>query len=54
VNEATLRDLASHCSEFLIHAVDVEGKQSGIERALVEALGRWSPVPVTYAGGARR
>ena len=53
VNEATLRELAAHCVEFLVHAVDVEGKQSGIERDLVVALGRWSPIPVTYAGGAR-
>ena len=53
MNEATLRDLASHCSEFLIHAVDVEGKQSGIEEDLVKVLASWSPLPVTYAGGAR-
>ena len=41
------------CSEFLVHAVDVEGKQSGIESELVTLLGRWCPIPVTYAGGAR-
>lgn len=45
--------LASLCAEFLVHAVDVEGKQSGIETELVALLGRWSPIPVTYAGGAR-
>ena len=53
VCESTLRDLAAHCAEFLVHAVDVEGKQSGLERDLVVALGKWSPLPVTYAGGAR-
>lgn len=53
VNADTLRELSAHCAEFLVHAVDVEGKQSGIECELVEALGRWSPIPVTYAGGAR-
>jgi len=53
VCESTLVELSKHCSEFLVHAVDVEGKQSGVERELIEALGRWSPVPVTYAGGAR-
>jgi len=53
VNAATLRELASHCDEFLVHAVDVEGMQTGVERELVEALGRWSPIRVTYAGGAR-
>uniref|UniRef100_A0A7S0QA46 1-(5-phosphoribosyl)-5-[(5-phosphoribosylamino)methylideneamino]imidazole-4-carboxamideisomerase n=1 Tax=Coccolithus braarudii TaxID=221442 RepID=A0A7S0QA46_9EUKA len=53
VNEDTLKALSAHCCEFLVHAVDVEGKQSGVERQLVEALGRWSPIPVTYAGGVR-
>tara|TARA_B110001452_G_scaffold140703_1_gene116999 strand:- start:7 stop:891 length:885 start_codon:yes stop_codon:yes gene_type:complete len=53
VCESTLHDLAAHCAEFLVHAVDVEGKQSGLERDLVVALGKWSPLPVTYAGGAR-
>ena len=50
---ATLAALGGRCAEFLVHAVDVEGKQSGVERELVEALGGWSPIPVTYAGGAR-
>lgn len=36
-----------------MHGVDVEGMQLGIDDALVETLGRWSPLPVTYAGGAR-
>mgnify|MGYP003685201915 CR=1 FL=1 len=53
VNAETLRELASYCSEFLVHAVDVEGKQSGIEQELVVTLGRFSPIRVTYAGGAR-
>jgi phosphoribosylformimino-5-aminoimidazole carboxamide ribotide isomerase len=43
--------LSGFCSEFLIHAVDVEGKCSGIETALVEILGKWSGIPLTYAGG---
>ena len=33
--------------------MDVEGKQLGIDEELVALLGRSSPVPVTYAGGAR-
>ena len=49
----TLAELATHCDEFLVHAVDVEGKQSGVQEDLVTALGAWSPIPVTYAGGAR-
>ena len=36
----------------MIHAVDVEGLCRGIDRELVEMLGRWTPIPVTYAGGA--
>ncbi|KAJ2635515.1 Enzyme that catalyzes the fourth step in the histidine pathway [Coemansia sp. RSA 1694] len=44
--------LAEHCSEFLVHAADVEGLCGGIDEQLVEALGRLSPIPVTYAGGA--
>lgn len=43
--------LAEYCSEFLIHAVDVEGKANGIERELVAMLGQWGKLPVTYAGG---
>lgn len=46
-----LNKLSVYCSEFLIHAVDVEGKLSGIEKPLVEFLGGWIGIPVTYAGG---
>jgi len=53
VNEATLHALAEHCAEFLVHGVDVEGMRLGIETPLVELLGAGSPIPVTYAGGAR-
>ncbi|KAJ2743405.1 Dolichyl-phosphate-mannose--protein mannosyltransferase 1 [Coemansia sp. BCRC 34301] len=44
--------LAEHCSEFLVHAADVEGLCGGIDEELVETLGRLSTIPVTYAGGA--
>ena len=43
--------LADFCDEFLIHAVDVEGKAQGIEQTLVSMLGDWGHNPVTYAGG---
>ena len=43
--------LAEYCDEFLIHAVDVEGKNSGIEKELAELLGNWQGRPLTYAGG---
>ena len=46
-----LDTLAAYADEFLIHAVDVEGKASGIEIELVELLGNWGKLPVTYAGG---
>ena len=36
----TLESLAGSCAEFLIHAVDVEGLCRGIDRELVEQLGR--------------
>ncbi|MFN8486539.1 MAG: phosphoribosylformimino-5-aminoimidazole carboxamide ribotide isomerase [Caldilineaceae bacterium] len=53
IQAATLARLADHCAEFLVHGVDVEGRRMGIETALVEMLGAWSPLPVTYAGGAK-
>ncbi|KAI8476945.1 MAG: phosphoribosylformimino-5-aminoimidazole carboxamide ribonucleotide isomerase [Monoraphidium minutum] len=49
----TVAGLAASCDEFLVHGVDVEGMQLGIDDELVGLLGRWSPIPVTYAGGAR-
>lgn len=51
VDEHTLDMLMSYCSEYLIHAVDVEGKASGIEKELAAMLGRWHKIPITYAGG---
>ena len=51
VTEETLNRLAEYCDEFLIHAVDVEGMASGIESELVEQLGKWGKIPITYAGG---
>ena len=54
VTPETLRQLAGHCAEFLIHAVDVEGKCEGIDEALVAFLGEHSPIPMTYAGGSHR
>lgn len=51
VNFELLDRLAGYCDEFLIHAVDVEGKSNGIETELVAMLGKWNRIPVTYAGG---
>ncbi len=51
VTEQLLDTLSTYADEFLIHAVDVEGKASGIEEDLVRMLGEWGKIPVTYAGG---
>ncbi len=51
LTEQVLDELAGYCDEFLVHAVDVEGKAEGIEEELVELLGNWGRIPVTYAGG---
>lgn len=51
VTAQTLDMLAEHCAEFLIHAADVEGLCTGIDRELVELLGSWRRLPMTYAGG---
>ncbi len=53
ISPATLDTLAQFCAEFLVHAADVEGQCAGVELDLVERLGRWSPIPTTYAGGIR-
>ena len=44
---------ASSCAEFLVHGVDVEGMQLGVDEDLIRLLGEASPLPVTYAGGVR-
>ncbi|GAA5929596.1 1-(5-phosphoribosyl)-5- ((5-phosphoribosylamino)methylideneamino)imidazole-4-carboxamide isomerase HIS6 [Sporobolomyces koalae] len=53
VNKESLDLLAEYCSEFLIHAADVEGLCQGIDEQLVERLGEWVTIPTTYAGGAK-
>jgi phosphoribosylformimino-5-aminoimidazole carboxamide ribotide isomerase len=50
---AVLAQLAADCSELLIHAVDVEGRQGGVDSLLIERLAAWTPLPTTYAGGVR-
>lgn len=51
IDRELLDRLADSCAEFLVHAVDVEGKSSGIETDLVRLLGEWGKIPITYAGG---
>lgn len=53
VNEETMKMLGGYCAEFLVHGVENEGKRCGILEDLVQLLGKYSPVPVTYAGGVQ-
>ena len=53
LNHESLDYFSRFCDEFLIHAVDVEGKSAGIERDVAELLGNWGKIPMTYAGGIR-
>ena len=47
----TLKELEKYAAEYLIHAVDVEGKKAGIDEELISMLGEYEGIPVTYAGG---
>ncbi|CAK8723624.1 MAG: 1-(5-phosphoribosyl)-5-[(5-phosphoribosylamino)methylideneamino] imidazole-4-carboxamide isomerase [Candidatus Electronema aureum] len=52
MSKELLAELSSSCAEFLIHAVDVEGKCMGVDERLLALLAvADSPVPLTYAGG---
>lgn len=53
VEPRILGELSSSCAEFLVHGVDVEGLAQGIDLELVSLLAEHSPIPSTYAGGAR-
>lgn len=53
VDRTTLHTLAPYCSEYLVHAADVEGQCRGIDETLVTLLGEHCPLPCTYAGGGR-
>lgn len=53
VNKENLAYLQNYCAEFLVHAVDVEGKRSGIQEELARQLAEWAAIPATYAGGIR-
>ena len=51
LNEKVFNELTTYCDEFLIHAVDVEGKARGIEEDVVKMLGKLAGFKMTYAGG---
>ena len=50
LDENLLVSLSEYCDELLVHAVDVEGKKTGINEQIAGILEK-SPIPVTYAGG---
>lgn len=50
LTEDVLSELADYCDEFLVHAVDVEGKAGGIEEDIAALLGNWDGISATYAG----
>ena len=43
--------LSPYCTEFLIHAVDVEGKQRGLDKNLIQHLCPVGEHCIVYAGG---
>lgn len=51
VSKETIEKLQDYADEFLIHAVDVEGKANGVESELLRMLGEYGSIPITYAGG---
>lgn len=53
LSKENLEYLAQFCSEFLVHAADVEGLCQGVDDDLIRFLTEFSPLPVVYAGGAR-
>ncbi len=51
ITKELLYKLANMCDEFLIHAVDSEGKASGVDGNLASLLASVDNFPITYAGG---
>ena len=52
INKNLLLELEKSCDEFLIHAVDVEGKCMGVDERLLELLATAEAnKAITYAGG---
>ena len=51
ISKEVLAELADSCDEFLIHAVDVEGKCMGVDERLINLLAEHATIPITYAGG---
>ena len=50
LDKSIFDELSGYCDEFLIHAVDVEGKKAGIDEKIIDILAG-IPYTITYAGG---
>lgn len=51
VSPEKMRFLSDYCAEILVHGVDVEGKQQGIDIELLSILAACKDIKITYAGG---
>uniref|UniRef100_UPI004025E2FD phosphoribosylformimino-5-aminoimidazole carboxamide ribotide isomerase n=1 Tax=Ruminococcus bicirculans (ex Wegman et al. 2014) TaxID=1160721 RepID=UPI004025E2FD len=51
MNSQTLEMFSEYCDEFLIHAVDTEGKAKGIELQIAKIMGAYCTIPSPDAGG---
>ena len=51
LNADMLCKLEDYCDEYLIHAVDVEGKCNGPETDIIKELSHYKGNKITYAGG---
>ncbi len=51
LSKECMYELSEYCDEFLVHAVDVEGRGSGIDGDAAAILGQCSDLVTTYAGG---
>jgi phosphoribosylformimino-5-aminoimidazole carboxamide ribotide isomerase len=51
IESEMLVELGGYCDEFLVHAVDVEGKCMGVDERLIDLLAAHITIPTTYAGG---
>lgn len=51
LSKETMQKLETYCDEYLIHAVDVEGKSAGPDENLINMLSSYNGIKITYAGG---
>jgi len=51
LTKKNVKHLSGFCDEFLVHAVDIEGKCLGVDKRLLELLASIVDITVTYAGG---